>query len=419
MGTPLTSSQATLTVTAGNASPTITLQPVGVSVTAGGTTSFSVTATGTPALSYQWFRVPAGQTTGTAIVAATAATYNVPGSATATTNDQDKYYVVVSNPYGQAISQPATLAVGTGILLQITGQPVTQYVDEGTPATYQVTAVSSLPLSYQWFEAAPGSSTFTAIAGATGATYTVDPTVSTQTGSVFYVVVSNGTTASVTSDSAGLFVGPLAQVPDLCNSSWSALGSAVAQSGCSFRLTLSTGNQQGEIVWPTLISTGDIQLRFTVTLSNPSAIPADGFAVVLGDPSLGATPTSLGATGMGLAAKGIPGLVFAFDTYHNSGDPAVPYLGVGRGESALWENPWFNVNTAIPTLVAGGMTISHDYTVSLVQGFMTITLDGVEVVSGNVAPPQVAYLYVTSSTGGSWETAVISNVSATISVPSN
>jgi Bacterial lectin len=406
-------------VTAVPSPPTIITQPVGVSVTAGGTTSFSVVATGTPALSYQWFRVPAGQTTGTAIVGATAATYNVPASATATTNDQDEYYVVVSNPYGQAISQRATLAVGAGILLQITGQPVTQYVDVGAPATYQVTAVSSLPLSYQWFEAAPGSSTFTPIPGATSATYTVDPTAVTQTGSTFYVVVSNGTTASVTSDSAGLFVGPLAQVPNLCDSSWSALGNAVAQAGCSFQLTASTNNQHGEIVWPTLISTGDIQLSFTVTLSNPSGTPADGFAVVLGDPSLGATPTSLGATGMGLAAEGIPGLVFAFDTYHNAGDPAVPYLGVGRGETVLWEKPWFNVNTSIPTLVAGGMTISHDYTVSIVKGLMTITLDGVEVVSGNVAPPPVAYLYVTSSTGGSWETAVISNVSATVSVPSN
>jgi Bacterial lectin len=418
-GTPLTSGQATLTVTAGNASPTIITQPVGVSVTPGGTTSFSVVASGTPALSYQWFRVPAGQTAGTAILGATAATYNVPASDTATTNDQDKYYVVVSNPYGQALSQRATLAVGAGILLQITGQPVTQYVDVGTPAIYHVTVVSSSPLSYQWFEAIPGSSTFTAISGATGSTYTVDPTVSTQTGSVFYVVVSNGTTASVTSDSAGLFVGPLAQVPNLCDSSWSALGTAVAQSGCSFQLTASTTNQHGEIVWPTLISTSDIQLSFTVTLSNPSGTPADGFAVVLGDPSLGATPTSLGATGMGLAARGIPGLVFAFDTFHNAGDPAVPYLGVGRGESPLWENPWFNVNKSIPTLVAVGMTLSHNYSVSIVQGLMTITLDGVEVVSGNVAPPPVAYLYVTSSTGGSWETAVISNVSATVSVPSN
>jgi hypothetical protein len=418
-GSPLTSGQGTLTVTAGNDGPTITMQPVGVPVAAGGTTSFSVTATGTPALTYQWFRIPAGLTTGVAIGGATSATYNVPASATATTNDQDKYYVVVTNAYGQAISEKATLAVGNGILLQITRQPVTQYVDVGAPATYQVTAVSSLPLSYQWYEAPPGSSTFTAIPAATNSTYTVDPTDTTQTGTVFYVVVSNGTTASVTSNSAGLFVGPLEQVPNLCDSNWSALGNAVAQSGCSFQLTASTNNQHGEIVWPTLISTGDIQLTFTVTLSNPSATPADGFAVVLGDPSLGATPTSLGATGMGLGAKGIPGLAFAFDTYHNAGEFPVPYVAVGRGEAALWENPWFNVNTSIPALVAAGPAISHTYTVSIVQGLLTVTLDGQEVISGNIDAPPVAYLYVTSSTGGSWETGVISNVSATISAPSN
>jgi hypothetical protein len=417
--TPLTSNDATLTVTAGNTGPTIVTQPVGVTVTAGGTTSFSVVATGTPALTYQWYRIPAGQTTGVAIGGATSATYNVPASATATTNDQDEYYVVVTNGYGQAISQKATLAVGNGILLQITGQPVTQYVDVGAPATYQVTAVSSLPLSYQWYEAPPGSSTFTAIPGATSATYTVDPTVITQTGSVFYAVVSNGTTASVTSNSAGLFVGPLAQVPNLCDAGWSALGNAVAEPGCSYQLTAAVGNQDGEIVWPTLISTGDIQLTFTVTLSNPSGTPADGFAVVLGDPSLGATPTILGTPGMGLGAKGIPGLAFAFDTYHNAGEFPVPYAAVGRGEAALWENPWDSVNTSIPTLVAVGMTITHTYTVSIVQGLLTMTLDGEEVISGNITPPPVAYLYVTSSTGGSWENTVISNVSATVSVPSN
>ena len=415
----LSSAAATLTVTAGNAAPTIVTQPVGEVVTAGGTTSFSVVASGTPTLTYQWYRIPAGQTVGTAVAGATSATYNVPSSATTTANDQDQYYVKVSNAYGQAISEPASLAVGNGILLQITGQPVTQYVDVGASATYQVTAVSNLPVTYQWYEAGPGSSTFAPIAGATSSTYTVDSAASTDSGSVFYVVVSNGTTSSVTSSSAGLFVGPLAGVPNLCDSNWSALGNAVPEAGCSFQLTSSTNNQHGEIVWPTLISTGDIQLSFTVTLSNPSAPPADGFAVVLGDPSLGATPTSLGATGMGLGAEGIPGLVFGFDTYHNAGEPPVPYVGVGRGETALWENPWLNVNTNIPVLVAGGMTISHSYTVSIVQGLMNVTLDGVQVVSGNVTPPPVAYLYVTSSTGGSYETGVISNVSATVSVPSN
>jgi hypothetical protein len=416
---PLTSSDATLTVTAGNAPPTIVTQPVGESVAAGGTTPFTVVASGTPALSYQWYRIPAGQTTGTAITGATSATYNVSATATTTANDQDAYYVIVTNAYGQAVSQKATLAVGNGILLQITGQPVTQYVDVGAPATFTVTAVSSLPLTYQWYVAAPGSSTFTPIAGATDSTYTLDSSATTDNGSVFYVVVSNGVTSSVTSSSAGLFVGPLAGVPNLCDPGWSAIGNAVTAPSCSYQLTAATNNQHGEIVWPTLISTGDIQLTFTVTLSNPSALPADGFTVVLGDPSLGATPTSIGATGMGLGAEGIPGTLFALDTYRNAGDPPVPYVAVGRGETALFSKPWFNVNENIPAVVSSSMPISHTYNVSIVQGQMTVTMDGIQVLSGAIAPPPVAYLYVTASTGGSYEDTVVSNVSATISVPSN
>jgi len=415
--TPLTSTSATLTVTTGNASPTIITQPVGESVAPGGTTTLNVVASGTPALSYQWYVIPAGQTTGVAVTGATSDSYTVPSSATAVSDDQNQYYVVVTNAYGQAVSQPATLAVGSGIL--ITQQPVTQYVDVGSPATFQVTAVSNLPLTYQWFEAAPGSSTFTAIPGATGTTYTSGPTASTDSGSVFYVVVSNGVTASVTSVSAGLFVGPLLGIPNLCDSNWSPLGNATAEAGCSYQLTAATGDQIGVLVWPNLISTGDIQLSFTMTLSNPSTTPADGFTVVFGDPSLGATPTSEGVQGMGLGAKGIPGTVFGFDTYHNAGDPPVPYVGVGRGEAPLFENPWFNVNTSIPVLVADGMTISHDYTINIEQGQMTVTLDGVQVMSGSVTVPPVAYFYITASTGGSYEQAVISNVSATVSVPSN
>jgi hypothetical protein len=415
--TPLTSTSATLTVTSGNASPTIITQPVGASTAPGGTATFNVVASGTPALSYQWYEIPPGQTTGVAISGATSASYTVPGSATTVANDQAQYYVIVTNAYGQAVSQPATLAVGSGIL--ITQQPVTQYVDVGSTATFTVTATSNLPLTYQWYEAAPGSSTFTAIPGATGTTYTTGAAAAADSGSVLYVVVSNGVTTSVQSVSAGLFVGPLQGIPNLCDSNWSPLGNAVPEAGCSFQLTSATNDQIGVLIWPNLISTGDIQLSFTMTLSNPSAVPADGFTVVFGDPSLGATTTSKGQPGMGLGAEGIPGTVFGFDTYHNAGDPPVPYVGVGRGETALFEKPWFNVNTSIPVLVAGGMTISHDYTITIEQGQMVVTLDGVQVMSGAVTVPPVAYFYITASTGGSYEQAVISNVSATVSVPSN
>lgn len=417
-GTPLNSSQATLTVTAANVPPTIITQPVGLDVTVGATTAaFTVVATGSGTLTYQWYRIPAGQSVGSAVGGATSATYTLPGSATAVGDDQDEYYVIVSNAYGQAISSKVTLAVGAGIL--ITQQPETAYVNVGDTATYTVAATSLLPLTYQWYSAPAGSSTFTAISGATNATFTVSGAALTDNGTVYKAVVSNGTSANATSSTAALFVGPLGQVPDLCDTNWNAVGSAIVQTGCKYQLTASSGNQHGEIVWPTLVATDNIVLSFTVTLSNPSSTPADGFTVVLGDPSLGATPTSTGATGFGLGAQGIPGLVFGFDTYHNAGDPVVPYVAVGRGETNLFEAPWFMVNTNIPQLVSSSNPISHDYTVTLTQGTLTMTLDGVVVMSGNVTPPPSAYLYVTASTGGSWETTVISNVHATVTEPPN
>ena len=77
---------------------------------------------------------------GAAVSGATTASYTVPGSKTATSNDQDEYYVIVSNTYGQAVSENATLAVGNGILLQIIDQPATVYVNAGAPATFKVKA---------------------------------------------------------------------------------------------------------------------------------------------------------------------------------------------------------------------------------------------------------------------------------------
>ena len=413
----LNSRDASLVVVDGNSPPTIITQPVGQTVPVGETATFSVVAAGTPTLTYQWYRIPAGSVAGTAVSGATSSTYTVPSTETTTANDQDQYYVIVTNNYGQATSRDATLAVGNGIL--ITKQPANAYVTAGAPASFSVTAVSALTLTYQWYEAAPGSSSFAAIPGATSASYTQASTATTDSGSVFNVVVSNGSTASVTSSSASLFVGPLQGVGNLCNG-WNWLGNALPPTpACSIQLTPGTYNQHGEIVLPELISTGNIQLSFTIATSATSTPPADGFALVLGDPSLGATPTSEGAIGYGLGAQGIPGFVLAFDDFHNPGEPPIPYLAVERGETALWENPYLNLNTNIPPLATPGATVSHNYVVSIVQGLMNVTMDGTQVFSGNVSVPPVAYLYFTASTGAEYEQAVISNLSGTVSAPSN
>ena len=100
-----TSNPATLTVN-GNSSPvapSITQQPSNQTVTAGQTAAFSVTATGTAPLSYQW------QKGTTAISGATSATYTTP--ATTTSDSGSTFSVVVSNSLGNATSNAATLTV--------------------------------------------------------------------------------------------------------------------------------------------------------------------------------------------------------------------------------------------------------------------------------------------------------------------
>ena len=416
------STAANLNVSANNFPPTITKQPASQTVAVGGTPTLSVTATGSGTLTYQWYVIPAGQTTATAVANATASTYKLP--ATTTLNDQDQYYAIVANSYGQAVSQNATIAVGAGI--QITQQPKNVYVNPGTPATFSVTATSTSALTYQWYEAAPGSSTFNLITNATSSSYTVASPATTDNGSVFYVVVSNGgASAAVTSSSAALFVGALVNIP-ACSTNWNTGGMAFAltpsttttNTTCGYQLTAAQGVQAGQIVWPTPIGTDNLQLSFTVTTSSASTPPADGFAVVLGDPSLGANLSSLGANGQGLGAKGIPGLAFTFDDYENPGDPPVPYIGVTRGEAVSWENPYFYSDTGISALASPNQIITHSYVVTLAQGLLTISMDGVQILSGKVTPPPIAYLYVTASTGSLWEQTQITNISAAVS-PAN
>jgi hypothetical protein len=82
--------------------PTITTQPVSATVTAGGTASFSVTATN--AVSYQW------SLNNSPIAGATSATYSVSSAQAA---NAGSYFVTVTNTGGSVVSTTATLTVNT------------------------------------------------------------------------------------------------------------------------------------------------------------------------------------------------------------------------------------------------------------------------------------------------------------------
>ncbi len=190
----VTSSNATLTVTAQPpVAPAITAQPVSLTIASGTTASFSVTATGTAPLSYQWRR------NGTAIAGATSATYTTPAETTA--DSGALFSVMVSNAAGSVTSGNATLTVtgSVGGAPVITSQPLSRSITSGSTATFTVAATGTAPLSYQWRKNG------TAIAGATSATYTTPAETTADSGAVFSVTVSNSA-GSVTSANATLTV---------------------------------------------------------------------------------------------------------------------------------------------------------------------------------------------------------------------
>lgn len=76
--------------------------------------------------------------------------------------------------------------------LRVTENPASQDVPAGTTATFTVAGSSPSAITYQWQKAAPGSSTFADIAGATQASYTTPALAVADHGSKFRCVLSSG-----------------------------------------------------------------------------------------------------------------------------------------------------------------------------------------------------------------------------------
>src|ERR1700680_1508468 len=170
----------------------ITTQPESQSVTAGQTATFSVVATGTGTLTYQWKKG------GTAISGATAASYTTPP--TTSSDNGAQFSVVVTDSSGNLTSNPATLTVtASPVAPSITSQPANQTVAVGQMATFSVTATGTATLTYQW------KKNGAAIGGATSASYTTPATTSADNGAQFTVTVTNSV-GSVTSNAANLTV---------------------------------------------------------------------------------------------------------------------------------------------------------------------------------------------------------------------
>ncbi len=167
--------------------PVITGESGDRTVTAGQNVALSVSASGTPPLTYQWYK------NGVALAAATGPTLTLANVQPADAGD---YYVVVTNALGSAQSRIAILTVL--VPPSIVTQPQSQAIALGDPAEFGVDAIGTEPLAYQW------QLNGLSIPGATNATLLI-PAVSVSDAGNYTVVVSNGA-GSVSSDLAVLSV---------------------------------------------------------------------------------------------------------------------------------------------------------------------------------------------------------------------
>ncbi|MDI9861610.1 hypothetical protein [Flectobacillus roseus] len=187
-----TSTEASLNV---SAKPSISVHPVGATKCVGETYTFSVTASN--AGGYQWL-LNDGNISG-----ATNASYNI--ASICNVCDAGTYKVEVFGT-GACASQSVTSNAANLVVklpVEITGNPTTQTVCEGTAVTFSVTASGDIT-GYQWYKNGQ------ILTGATSSTYGI--TAQTSMNGDKYSVVVKGTCGDKTSTEATLNVNALPSI---------------------------------------------------------------------------------------------------------------------------------------------------------------------------------------------------------------
>ncbi len=167
----------------------IAAQPASQYVASGTPATYTVGVTGTPPFSFQWYR------DNTPVSGATNSTYS-----TAPVNNGDegaRFTVVVANAFNTVTSSPPALLSLLGSPV-ITSQPQSLTITNGDPATFSITATSSVGPNYQW------RYNGTALPGKTSSTLSLSGATAADAGA-YDVVVSN-TSGSITSSVAVLTV---------------------------------------------------------------------------------------------------------------------------------------------------------------------------------------------------------------------
>ena len=200
--------------------------------------------------------------------------------------------------------------------------------------------------------------------------------------------------------------GPVTTVGDPTAGGWTLNGSSVLSGGALDLTTAGKTNQAGTAFWPTALPTTNLSATFTTTIGGGGATGADGMALVLADGSTEAT--ALGSTGGGLGFSGIHGVAVALDTYQNAVNPSDNFVGVTNGpisSAHLGQLNWLTTDTAVANL-----RTTHIFRVTLVGGTLSVTMDGVMILSTPVTVGPTVLLGFSGGNGSLTDTHAVSNV---------
>lgn len=368
----------------------ITVQPANQTALENGSTSFSVTATGT-GLTYQWEFSSDNGSSWNPISGETASTYTIASASSSLNNNL--YRVVVSGtaPCTAVTSNSALLLVGS---IAITSQPSNQTICSDGTATFAVTTTGDVT-SYLWQYSTNGTDWFTAPGDATGSSLVLSGINSALSGYLFRCNLNNGALISNTAtltvyDAVVIGTQPASQV--VCSNVASVtFTSAATGSGLAYKWQVSTnsGGSWSDISGASLA---------TYTISNPGvALNGNQYRVIVSGTAPCSPVTSdaatLTVTDVAVAASSTSVCIGQSVTL------TATYTGVPNTTSSSWEcvtagsgaTTAISGDTAVVTPTAAG-TYVYTFTTNGDCSFtrtVTVTVNPLPVISAVTATPAV------------------------------
>jgi hypothetical protein len=385
------------TTSFGAVAPSITTQPASQTVTAGQSATFSVAATGTAPLTYQWKK------NSVAITGANSSTYTTP--ATSSSDNGAQFSIVVSNAAGSVTSTSAALTVGSVVAtLQIsTAQLPGGTVTGGYSATLAATG-GSMPYTWSLLSGSlPNGLTLSSVglvsgtpslAGSFPFSVQVKDASSLTASRNFSVNVASPTpTVAITSPASGSTVSGTVSISGTASDSVSISSVQVAVDGGTFATASGTNNWSFSLNTASLsnsthtVTAKTADLAGITATSSPATITVNNgalaanctlYASASGNDSNSGTSPAAPKTFLGAAAITQPGSVVCLlggtyqmsNTFYppNSGSPSswIVYEAYGDGPvNLVWTagaiaQPMFKFGNGNGTFPSGAAYLEFD-----------------------------------------------------------